>query len=212
MITVEGDNRTKVISIEGNIGAGKSTLINELRLARPGWIYVDEPIEEWEGTEGEPGLNILESYYKDKQKWAYKFQETAWKTRTRCMDQVLEGAPLGSVIILERSTTSDEKIFARMARDTGLLTEEEWQQYQSMKRAYINNEPDHMIYLRTEPNQCLSNIRKRNRLGEDNINEPYLRDIHNRHESWLAGGNVSLGYDKNTTEVVALIEQVVNNI
>ena len=39
----------KIYSIEGNIGAGKSTLIEQLSLQeQSSLIFVDEPVKEWQ--------------------------------------------------------------------------------------------------------------------------------------------------------------------
>ena len=53
-----------VLSVEGNIGAGKSTFISLLRtqLGLDNLETVDEPVEKWKNVRGK---NMLEAFYKD---------------------------------------------------------------------------------------------------------------------------------------------------
>lgn len=47
--------RPILISIEGNIGAGKSTLIESLKLQHPTWNFVDEPVGLWSSLKNDAG-------------------------------------------------------------------------------------------------------------------------------------------------------------
>ena len=51
--------RPILISIEGNIGAGKSTLIESLKLKNPTWNFVDEPVGMWSSLKDDNGNSIL---------------------------------------------------------------------------------------------------------------------------------------------------------
>ena len=56
-----------IFSIEGNIGSGKSTLIEKIKHASPEILLVQEPVDAW-GTFKDPvtGETILEKYYKNR--------------------------------------------------------------------------------------------------------------------------------------------------
>ena len=54
-----------ILSLDGNIGSGKSTFLSQLKKERPQWHYVDEPVEEWEQITNSSGSNLLECFYKD---------------------------------------------------------------------------------------------------------------------------------------------------
>ena len=61
----------KVLILEGNIGAGKSTFLKILKNN----LNVDiifEPTDKWQDVENEG--NILDLFYKDTKRWAYTFQ------------------------------------------------------------------------------------------------------------------------------------------
>ena len=53
-----------LISIEGNICAGKSSIIKELRKDQSINI-IDEPLEEWLNLKTDDGKNILQAFYED---------------------------------------------------------------------------------------------------------------------------------------------------
>ena len=52
-----------LISIEGNIGAGKSTIINYLKKYHNEFNYVEEPLNVWSSIKNDDGKNLLETYY-----------------------------------------------------------------------------------------------------------------------------------------------------
>ena len=80
-----------VISIEGNIGSGKSTLMEifkqkfpQLELTHASEIfYLDEPVEDWKNINQNQDLNILQTFYEDPCRWAYSFQIYALFTRLK---------------------------------------------------------------------------------------------------------------------------------
>ncbi len=47
-----------LISIEGNIGSGKSTLVEYLKSLNK-YIFVDEPVNEWLSIKDKDGMNAL---------------------------------------------------------------------------------------------------------------------------------------------------------
>lgn len=49
--------RPVLISIEGNIGSGKSTIIEALKVQHPEWNYVDEPVGIWTSLKNDAGTN-----------------------------------------------------------------------------------------------------------------------------------------------------------
>ena len=76
-----------IFSIDGNIGSGKSTLlikklknelssINNLKI-----IYLQEPVDDWKNIKDENGINLIENYYKNQEKWGFSFQITTLISR-----------------------------------------------------------------------------------------------------------------------------------
>ena len=58
---------SKIISIEGNIGSGKSTLIKKLKeiIKNDDILFLDEPVDEWMEIKDENGEHILSKFYED---------------------------------------------------------------------------------------------------------------------------------------------------
>jgi deoxyadenosine/deoxycytidine kinase len=179
----------KIISIEGNIGSGKSTLIKEL----PGLlsnseysvIILPEPVDQW-ATISHNGETILEKYYKDKKKYSFSFQMMAFITRLSQLKQAVKNAPDHCLIITERSVFTDRDIFARMLYDTGFIEPIEYQIYLRWFDEFIS-EFDFIgcIYVNTDEEICAQRIENRHRKGEDIIPIEYLRDLTRYHEQSL---------------------------
>lgn len=70
------------VSIEGNIGAGKSTFINTFSKILPDYEWVLEPVDEWRQV-GSNSHNILQSYYENPSRWGLTFQLYVIATRIR---------------------------------------------------------------------------------------------------------------------------------
>jgi hypothetical protein len=72
------------IALEGNIAAGKSTLLRLLE-DELDYIAVPEPLSKWQGVGANGtancGGNLLELFYKDPKRWGYTFQTYAFLSR-----------------------------------------------------------------------------------------------------------------------------------
>jgi hypothetical protein len=75
----------KRIALEGNIAAGKSTLLRLLE-DEVGYVVVPEPISRWQSVspagEKSCGGNLLELFYNDPKRWGLTFQMYAFLSRT----------------------------------------------------------------------------------------------------------------------------------
>jgi deoxyguanosine kinase len=109
-----------LISIEGNIGAGKSTLIELLKTKFPSVVFVDEPVDVWGTVKDSRGVTILEKYYENQTRYAFAFQMMAFITRVSRLRTALESNP-HSIIVTERSVFTDREIFAKMLHDAGKI-------------------------------------------------------------------------------------------
>ena len=116
----------KIISIEGNIGSGKSTIItflsnnlsNYLKINHSNHLkieFLEEPVKEWNNFTDNDGVNIIENYYKDQKKYAFQFQMMAYISRvTQLKEAISKGF---DVIFIERSILTDKNVFAKMLYD-----------------------------------------------------------------------------------------------
>lgn len=93
----------EIISIEGNIGSGKSTVCNMLKTYcnsfnqsryshNINYHLVDEPVGEWETIRDKTNenKNMLELFYEDQDKYSFVFQTTAYITRLQLVKNTID--------------------------------------------------------------------------------------------------------------------------
>lgn len=176
-----------IIAVEGNIGSGKSTILNILRKKYGGndnIIFVDEPVSEWNEIK-DKDKSILELFYADKKKYSFAFQILAYITRLRKLLRALEQGE-DKIIICERSIYTDKYVFAKMLYQQNFISNIEWKTYNYWfdtfkEKTKLNT----IIYVNTSPEICFERIKKRNRTGESDIPLEYLNHCHTLHTEWL---------------------------
>lgn len=89
----------KILSIEGNIGSGKSTMLKYLRNNLLSFlennyklIFVDEPVSSWENIKDIEGKNMIEKFYENPQKYSFPFQIMALTTRIFYLKNAIDDA------------------------------------------------------------------------------------------------------------------------
>lgn len=187
--------RKLIISIEGNIGVGKSSFLTMLKqkLAshptfKKGVEFVYEPVNEWLSIKDKDGVNLLDTFYKDKNRWSYTFQNIAYITR---MNRLIEAIKKdeNQIIILDRSLNADLNTFSLMLHEEGAINDIEWSAYQLWndfyQRHFGKDIPHHVVYLRCDPVTAYNRIHLRNREEESTIPLDYLKDLHRYHDRWL---------------------------
>jgi hypothetical protein len=86
-IDLENVIKPILISIEGNIGAGKSYLLSSMRKEHPEYCFIDEPVEFWESLKNEENESLLEVFYADQRRWSYTFQNCALLSRFKNIER-----------------------------------------------------------------------------------------------------------------------------
>ncbi len=175
-----------VISLDGNIGAGKTTLIEAIQNALPDVEVVVEPVGEWMTLKNEEGKSLLELFYEDKRRWSYTFQNCAILTRLRAIRTAIRTSKK-KVIITERSVHTDRYVFAEMLRESGDIDALEWQLYMNWFDTFAADVPMRgIIYLTTGVGTSADRIVKRGRTGEDHIPLDYLSALDTQHQRWVS--------------------------
>lgn len=157
-----------IITIDGNIGCGKTSVLNYLHKYNK--IAIDlEPVESWN--------NYLSKLYDEKID-VFKFQVRIWLDR--CWVQEKSDK---TTILMERSPFFIKNTFVDVAFNQGMLTDSE---YTTIKDLYQKTDSlwccNTYIYLRSAPDNCYRRIKKRNRFSEKNITLEYIKALHERHE------------------------------
>lgn len=81
------------------------------------------------------------------------------------------------------------KVFVRAVHEAKWMNEMEISIYDSWFDPVVSSLPglipDGFIYLRASPDTCHKRMMKRHRAEEGGVSLEYLRDLHEKHESWL---------------------------
>ena len=178
-----------IITIEGNIGAGKSTLIKMLK-ERFGdrMAFVEEQVEVWQH------MGILEQFYSDPVKYAFKFQAIVLETMMKALEDEIKNGDK-EIIICDRCPITAIKVFSSNLLDDNILTQRQFDTLQKMLKGF--NYPMAHVYLRTSPKTCLKRMKMRNRDEETNVTIEYLERLHNKHELWIGGNSLLLDGEVN---------------
>lgn len=177
-------NNNYVISIEGNIGVGKSTFLD--------YIYVNKTYNNDVGINYEPvslwcnykGLNPLNEFYNNKHQNSLSFQlftmKTLIDTRKNCNYNK-------KFIFNERSIHSSYYIFSKSLFQNNFLNDFNYYILEDVFNENVikQGKIDLFVYLRTEPKIAYERIQKRKRPEEKNVSFEYILDLHEKHEDWL---------------------------
>jgi deoxycitidine kinase/deoxyguanosine kinase len=184
-----------IVSIDGNIGSGKSTtwhMLKEAYKSRDDVHFVEEPVDSWHTIVDETGVPILTNFYKDKRAYAFRFQMMAYISRLALLRRtVRKHAGRCRVIITERSVDTDRNIFAKMLHDSGDIAHDEYTIYNGWFDEFANDLPvAGLVYIRADPETCMERINKRGREGET-IPLEYIQKCHDYHDEWINGSTMT---------------------
>ena len=183
-----------LVSIDGNIGSGKSTTWEMLKQAYAGRDdvhFVEEPVGLWDNIKDAQGVPILTNFYKDHKAYAFRFQMMAYISRLALLRQtVRDNAGRCRVIITERSVDTDRNIFAKMLYDRGDIAHDEYTIYNMWFDEFVRDLPvAGLVYIRADPETCMERITRRGREGET-IPLEYVQKCHDYHDAWINGETV----------------------
>jgi deoxyadenosine/deoxycytidine kinase len=190
----------KIISLEGNIGAGKSTLeeLLELEVKLTGapdvpdsifnkTIVIPECVDTWKAVPEGCDKSPLQALYDDIDNMSDRFQQFTLFTRVERLHERIDADPNKTIIIVERSIVSDYEVFAKHLRKTG--NKLHWHIYDRLRKYVFANEKDLLpqayIYLRVSPATAFARIQERGREEEKKIPLLYIEDLHVQHEEWI---------------------------
>jgi len=210
-----------IVSIEGNIGSGKSTFCKYLKehfshyYNKPDGTnvyFVDEPGDEWLSIKDSSG-NLLENFYKYPKKYSYCFQMTAYISRLVSLKNILKKAKPNDIIIMERSVFSDYNVFTRLLHDSGKINDLEFQSYNMWFDHFLEELPGILfVYLKTDAHKCYQRVITRSRAEESKITLDYLVKCEMYHNNWLDDDPNLLQFDGNVdvTKYLDILKQMIN--
>lgn len=171
---------TYFITIAGNIGVGKSTLVS-LLARQLGWEPVYEAVAE---------NPYLADFYGDMNRWSFHSQVFFLVRRLQQHHELLQQP--GSQL-QDRSVYEDAEIFARNLYRQGYLSERDWHTYFELYQTmtHMLRPPDLVIYLRASVSTLRRRISSRGREFERGIADGYLQDLNRLYDEWAASFTLS---------------------
>jgi len=166
------------ITIEGNIGAGKTTLAHLLskrlnaRLVLEG--FADNP--------------FLPKFYENPSQYAFPLELFFMAERFKQMKEMFQANDLFQSVTISDYLFTKCLLFAKVN-----LPDEEFKLYQKLFDIIHQQVifPEILIYLHASVNKLQKNIKKRNRTYEQNIQDDYLFNIQETYISYIKQHNVT---------------------
>lgn len=164
--------RFNYIAFEGNIGAGKTTLVQKIAedfnaktvLER----FADNP--------------FLPKFYKDQNRYAFPLEMSFLADRYQQLSDDLAQFDLFKDFVIADYHIFKSLIFAKIT-----LAEDEYRLYRNLFDIIYKEmpKPDLYVYLYQDTSRLLQNIRKRGRSYEQNIPAEYLNKINNGYLEYI---------------------------
>jgi deoxyadenosine/deoxycytidine kinase len=165
------------ITVEGNIGAGKTTLTNLLAKHYNARIILEEFAEN----------PFLTKFYENPSQYAFPVELFFMAERYKQLKDTLHTNDLFQTVTISDYLFTKCLLFAKVN-----LPEEEFHLYQKLFDI-IHHQitfPDILIYLHAPVNKLQSNIKKRNRSYEQAIPDAYLFNLQETYTNYIKQHNI----------------------
>lgn len=160
------------IAIEGNIGAGKTSLANMISDEFNAKIvlerFADNP--------------FLPKFYEDKERYAFPLEMSFLADRYQQLSD-----DLAQFDLFKNFIVSDYYIFKSLIFAQITLSKDEFHLYRKMFNLIYKEitKPDLYVYLYQNTDRLLENIKKRGRVYEQNIESEYLKKVHDGYKNFI---------------------------
>jgi deoxyadenosine/deoxycytidine kinase len=165
------------IAVEGNIGAGKTTLTQLLSQYYNAKLMLEEFSEN----------PFLTKFYENPKQYAFPLELFFLAERFKQQQELIKNTDLFQSITISDYLFTKCLLFAKVN-----LPEEEYRLYQKMFDVFQQQltTPDVLIYLHAPVNKLQSNIKKRNRKFEQSIPDEYLFKLQETYTSYIKQHNI----------------------
>ena len=160
------------ITIEGNIGAGKTTLAQLLSRHYNSRIILEEFADN----------PFLSKFYEKPEQYAFPVELFFMAERFKQLKELLQQQNLFQELTISDYLFTKCLLFAKVT-----LPEDEFRLYQRLFDIIHQQlvQPDLLIYLHAPVEKLQSNIKKRNRTYEQNIPDEYLSNIQDTYTNYI---------------------------
>ncbi|MBW2965084.1 deoxynucleoside kinase [Candidatus Woesearchaeota archaeon] len=178
------------IGIVGNIGVGKSTLVNACKCPP----CSDMLLAQLPKLSGEMAVHtfkeefcpeVLDAFYKDPVRNALMAQLEFFNGR---LDRYRKVDQMKGIVLEDRTLAEDYHIFGKAQRILGNMTEAEFLAYQRTFRLMSLKvpEPHLYVYLKADVDTLLQRIKQRGRDSEQGIPSDYLETLNQLYEDFIS--------------------------
>lgn len=160
------------ISIEGNIGAGKTSLATKLAEKHNAKLVLEEFAEN----------PFLEHFYKNPDRYAFPVELSFLAERFSQLKDELSSRNLFQSVVVSDYFVSKSYIFAKANLDR-----DEFELFMQLFKLVETNlpKPDLLVYLYLPIEQLQKNIQKRGRTYEQEIKDSYLKSIEKSYFTFM---------------------------
>ncbi len=164
--------RYNFVAIEGNIGAGKTSLATMIAEQYNAKLILEQFADN----------PFLPKFYENQEKHAFPLELSFLAERYQQLKDVFSSPDLFSDFMI-----SDYYIYKSLIFAKATLKGDEFQLFDRLFRIMYGMlpKPDLLVYLYADVQQLQENIRKRGRDYEQNIADEYLLEIHNSYFQFI---------------------------
>lgn len=193
------------ITIEGNIGAGKTTLAHLLSRHYNARLILEEFADN----------PFLPKFYENPAQYAFPLELFFMAERFKQLKELLQQKDMFQSLTVSDYLFTKCLLFAKVT-----LPEDEFRLYQRLFEIIHQQlvQPDILIYLHAPVSKLQSNIKKRNRSYEQNIPDDYLFNIQETYTHYIRQHNIKtlfvdvsnadfLGNEKHLQVIVDALEK-----
>lgn len=165
------------ITIEGNIGAGKTTLAHMLSKHYNARLVLEEFADN----------PFLSKFYENPQQYAFPVELFFMAERYKQLKELIQQKDLFQSVTISDYLFTKCLLFSKVT-----LPEDEFRLYQRLFDIIHQQlvQPDILIYLHAPVSKLQSNIRKRNRAYEQNIPDDYLFNLQETYTHYIKQHNM----------------------
>jgi len=163
------------IAIAGNIGCGKSTLVD----------FICKTYDVTPFFEPNAKNPYLKDFYSNMKQWAFHSQ-LFFITQKFRIHQELDLSRGTKTVIQDRTIYEDAEIFAKYLFHQKLMSRRDWEVYESLYQQILKaiRPPDLMIYLKASLKTIRKRIELRGRPEEQKIPPSYLKSLNRLYDQW----------------------------
>ena len=177
MFLLQPEMKYNFITIEGNIGAGKTTLANKLAEKYNARLILEEFAEN----------PFLAKFYENPKQYAFPVELFFMAERYKQLNELIHTQDMFQTLTISDYLFTKCLLFAKVN-----LSDEEYRLYQKLFEIIHQQlvQPELLIYLHAPVSRLQSNIKKRNRPYELSIPDDYLFSIQETYTHYIKQHNI----------------------